>query len=117
MDKEQFHWISLIRQPDFVTEEVFIWAREALAKKKPRLDVDKARYWQWREGLCAHILHVGPYDSEPGTIERLESFIEEQGYALDLSPGRYHHEIYLGDPRRTAPERLRTVIRHPIRKI
>ncbi|MFR6041673.1 MAG: GyrI-like domain-containing protein [Dysosmobacter welbionis] len=105
VDKSKFCWISLIRQPDFVTEEVFAWARDALARKKPGLDVSKARYWRWREGLCAHILHVGPYDSEPGTIDWMESFVEKQGYAPDFSEGRYHHEIYLGDPRRTAPER------------
>lgn len=117
VDKSKFRWISLIRQPDFVTEEVFAWAQDVLARKKPGLDVSKARYWRWREGLCAHILHVGPYDSEPDTIDWMESFVEKQGYAPDFSEGRYHHEIYLGDPRRTAPERLRTVIRHPIRKI
>ncbi len=117
VDKSRFHWISLIRQPEFVTEEVFAWAREALARKKPMLDVGKARYWRWAEGLCAQVLHLGPYDDEPATIDRLEEFTARQGYADDFSPGRYHHEIYLGDPRRTAPERLKTVIRHPIRRM
>lgn len=116
VDKNQFHWFSMIRQPDFVTEEVFLRAREALEKKKPSLAVDRARYWRWTEGLCAHILHLGPYDDEPATIDKLEAFITQQGCAADFSPGRYHHEIYLGDPRRTAPARLRTVIRHPIRR-
>ena len=116
-DKDSFYWISMIRQPEFVTREVFYWAINALAKKKPGLDVSKIRYRQWREGLCAHLLHVGPYDSEPATLETLDAFIAEQGYALDFSEERRHHEIYLGDPRRTAPSRLRTVIRHPIRKI
>ena len=116
-DKSQFRWVSLIRQPEFVTELVFDWAREALAKKKPGLDTSKVRYWRWREGLCAHVLHLGPYDAEGASIDALDAFIAEQGYALDFSEERRHHEIYLCDPRRTAPEKLRTVIRHPVRKI
>lgn len=116
VDKSRFHWISLIRQPEFVTEEVLAWARAVLAKKKPGLDTGKARYLRWTEGLCAQVLHLGPYDNEPATIDRLEEFTVRQGYADDFSPGRYHHEIYLGDPRRTAPERLKTVIRHPVRR-
>lgn len=115
--KSAFRWRSMIRQPEFVTEEAFLRAREALAKKKPGLDVSKVRYWRWTEGLCAHLLHVGPYDTEPASIERLEAFAAEQGYAADFSQERRHHEIYLGDPRRCAPEKLRTVIRHPVRKI
>jgi len=117
VDKSRFYWTSLIRQPEFVTEEVFAWAREALARKKPALDGSKARFWRWEEGLCAHILHVGPYDTEPATIDKLNNFIEEQGCVPDISDRRRHHEIYLGDPRRTAPERLRTVIRHPVRRV
>lgn len=113
-DKSQFRWISLIRQPDFVTEEVFCWAREKLQQKKPDLDVSRARFWRWEEGLCAHLLHVGPYDGEPASIDRLEAFIQAQGYRQDFTGSRRHHEIYLGDPRRTAPEKLRTVIRHPV---
>lgn len=116
-DKSQFQWISMIRQPEFVTREVFDWAKESLARKKPDLDLSGARYWRWREGLCAHVLHLGPYDSEPATVEVLEAFIAEQGYAPDLSEERRHHEIYLSDPRRTAPDKLRTVIRLPVRKI
>ena len=112
-DKSQFFWTSMIRQPDFVTEDVFLWARDTLAKKKPDLDLSKVRFWRWEEGLCAHLLHIGPYDAEPASIDRLEAFVREQGYEQDLSDVRWHHEIYLGDPRRTAPEKLRTVIRHP----
>ena len=115
VDKSRFIWTSMIRQPDFVTEEVFAWARERLAKKKPELDVSKARFLRWEEGLCAHVLHVGPYDTEPETIKGLDAFLTEQGYETDFSGVRRHHEIYLGDPRRTAPEKLRTVIRHPVR--
>lgn len=116
VDKSKFVWTSLIRQPDFVTEEVFAWAREQLAGKKPGLDLSRARLWRWEEGLCAHVLHVGPYDTEPETIGRLDAFLTEEGYEADFAPGRFHHEIYLGDPRRTAPEKLRTVIRHPVRR-
>lgn len=115
VDKSKFIWTSMIRQPDFVTEEVFAWAQKRLAKKKPELDVSKARFLRWEEGLCAHVLHVGPYDTEPETIHRLDDFLAGQGYAADFSGTRRHHEIYLGDPRRTAPEKLRTVIRHPVR--
>ena len=116
-DKSKFRWISMIRQPDFVDEAVFAWASEELAKKKPELDLSKARFWRWEEGLCAHVLHIGPYDDEPATLDKLDAFTAEQGYAADFSDTRRHHEIYLGDPRRTKPERLRTVLRQPVRKI
>ena len=115
-DKSAFFWTAMIRQPDFVTEDVFLWARAKLAEKKTNLDLTGARFLRWREGLCAHVLHVGPYDAEPATIDKLSAFIAEQGVVPDFSPERRHHEIYLGDPRRTAPERLKTVIRHPVRK-
>ncbi len=75
-----------------------------------------AWFWRWEEGLCAHLLHVGPYDAEPASIDRLDAFLWEQGYEPDFSPVRQHHEIYLGDPRRTAPEKLKTVIRRPVRR-
>ena len=78
-------------------------------------EAGEARFWRWEEGLCAHLLHTGPYDAEPASIGRLEAFIGEQGYEQDFSDSRRHHEIYLGDPRRTAPEKLKTVIRHPVR--
>lgn len=115
-DKNRFCWISMIRQPEFVTEEVFAWAKESLAKKKPELDLSTTKRITYTEGLCAQVMHTGPYDEEPATIEKLENFIQESGYILDVGGERYHHEIYLGDPRRTKPERLRTVIRHPVRK-
>lgn len=113
-DKSKFFWTSMIRQPEFVTMEVFECAQEALAKKRPALDVNKARLMTVREGLCAQLMHIGPYDDEPASIEKLHAFIEAGGYCEDFSVDRKHHEIYLGDPRKTAPERLRTVIRHPI---
>ena len=114
-DKEAFCWISMIRQPALVTEEVFTWAKENLSRKKPELDLSKARLVRYREGLCCQILHVGSYDEEPATIEELDRFVRESGYEADFANGRYHHEIYLSDPRRTAPERLKTVIRHPVK--
>lgn len=114
-DKEKFCWFSMIRQPDSITEEVLAWAGEQLSKKKPGLDVSKAKLVRLAEGLCAQVLHVGPYDDEPETIERLECFIRDSGYETDFRD-RCHHEIYLGDPRRTAPERLKTVIRHPVKR-
>lgn len=114
--KDDFHWISMIRQPEFVTEEVFETAKAALSKKKPSLDISKARLMRYTEGLCVQLMHTGPYDDEPASIEKLERFAEENGYAEDFGTGRYHHEIYLSDPRKCAPERLRTVIRHPVIK-
>ena len=115
-DKNDFRWTSLIRQPDFVTEDIFGWALERLAKKKPELDLSKARFLRWEEGLCAHLLHIGPYDEEPASIDKLSAFTEKEGHSVDFSETRRHHEIYLGDPRRTAPEKLKTVIRHPVKK-
>ena len=98
-DKNDFRWTSLIRQPDFVNEEVFAWAAERLAKKKPDLDLTKARFLRWEEGLCAHLLHIGPYDAEPASIDRLTEFLREQGCVPDFTDARRHHEIYLGDTR------------------
>lgn len=113
-DKNKFKWISMIRQPEFVTDEVFANAKTALSKKKPCLDLSKARLIKMTEGLCIQIMHKGSYDSEAESIEKMKAFISEKGYSEDFSEGRYHHEIYLSDPRKCAPERLRTVIRHPI---
>lgn len=114
LNKDLFRWTSLIRQPGFVTDEVFQSAKEALKKKKPDLDTLKARLITFEEGLCAQIMHLGPYDDEPATIAKLNAFINESGHKPDFSDTRRHHEIYLGDPRKTAPEKLKTVIRHPI---
>lgn len=121
-DKSAFSWVSMIRQPDFVTSDVFDWAVEQLARKKPELDASRARFTMYHEGLCAQILHKGPYDDEPATIAKLDRYLVSEGYAADISDsrdpyplGRRHHEIYLGDPRRSKPENLKTVIRHPVR--
>lgn len=115
-DKSRFCWISMIRQPEFVTEKVFENARNALAKKKREIDLSKARLIKMTEGLCVQIMHKGAYDSEPESITKMREFAEKSGYIEDISDTRFHHEIYLSDPRRCAPENLKTVIRHPIRR-
>ena len=115
-DKNKLCWTSMIRQPEFVTHEVFESAKQALNKKKPGCDLSLARLASLTEGLCAQIMHTGSYDDEPATIAVLERFIADNGYANDISESRRHHEIYLSDPRKTAPEKLKTVIRHPIAK-
>lgn len=116
-DKSKFKWVSMIRQPEFVTDEVFLAAKTSLQKKKPDLDLSKARLMKFKEDLCVQIMHKGAYDDEPASIRLMQQFAEENGYAEDFSENRLHHEIYLSDPRRCAPEKLKTVIRHPIRKI
>lgn len=113
--KDQFHWISVIRLPDFVTEEDFRWAVDEAAKKK-KLDFSGAEFLTVEEGLCVQCMHIGSYDSEPATVAAMHDYAEKQGYVPDLNDRRLHHEIYLGDPRKTAPEKLKTVIRHPVRK-
>ena len=112
--KDLFNWISLIRLPDFVTKEEFGWA-VAEAEKKKKIDCSKAEFLTVEEGLCAQILHLGAFDDEPETVAIMDRFLEEEGYENDFESGRLHHEIYLSDARKTAPEKLKTVIRHPIR--
>ncbi len=113
--KEAFHWISVIRLPDFVTEDDFRWAVSEATKKKKQ-DFSKVQFLTVEEGLCVQCMHIGSYDDEPATVETMHAFIEKEGYVLDISDKRLHHEIYLSDARKVAPEKLRTVIRHPIRK-
>lgn len=115
-DKDKFKWIAMIRQPEFVTKEVYEWAKAELLKKKPHIDFTDTSFVKYTEGLCAQVMHIGPYDDEPETIEKLDGFIMEEGYQTDITSERLHHEIYLGDPRRTKPEKLRTVVRHPVKK-
>jgi hypothetical protein len=114
-DKGKFEWTALIRQPEFVTAEVFEAANAALAKKKPTLDTSKARLEKITEGLCVQVMHIGSYDNEPATVAVLDKYAIENGYIIDMSGNRRHHEIYLSDPRKTAPEKLKTIIRHPMR--
>lgn len=114
--KELFRWISVIRLPDFVTRQDFAWAiAEATAKKKQ--DYSLVEFITVEEGLCVQMLHIGPYDEEPASVALMDAFIASKGYANDFSAARLHHEIYLSDARRTAPEKRKTVIRHPIKKI
>lgn len=114
--KDKFQWISVIRLPDFVTKEDFDWAVEEASRKKAT-DYSKVEFLTYEEGLCVQCMHIGAYDDEPETVEGMHRFMEEQGYTLDITDQRYHHEIYLSDARRVAPERLKTVIRHPIRRV
>lgn len=106
----------MIRLPEFVTRAEFDWAvQEATTKKKK--DFSKVEFFTYDEGLCVQCMHIGSYDTEPGTLRQLDAFAAEQGYCPDFSDTRFHHEIYLGDPRRTAPEKLKTVLQHPIRRM
>lgn len=114
--KERFQWISAIRLPDFVTRADFDWAVDEAARKKKQ-DFSETEFMTLTEGLCVQCLHVGPYDDEPATVERMHRFMEEQGLALDIDDRRRHHEIYLSDARRTDPAKLKTVIRHPVRRL
>lgn len=114
--KENFEWVSVIRLPDFVTEADFDWAvREATIKKKQ--DFSTVEFLTIEEGLCVQCMHTGPYDNEPETVAAMDAFLAENGYATDITDTRWHHEIYLSDVRKTAPEKLKTVIRHPIKKL
>lgn len=113
-NKENFSWISMIRLPEFVTKAVFDHALQE-AEEKKKTDFSKAEFFIYHEGLCVQCMHIGSYDDEPATIEGMNAFAKKMGYALDLTPTRLHHEIYLSDPRRTAAEKLRTVIRHPVK--
>ena len=113
--KENFRWISVIRLPDFVSKKDFDWAiKEATVKKKQ--DFSEVEFMSITEGLCVQCMHMGSYDDEPATVELMDEYIEENGYENDFSDDRRHHEIYLSDARKVAPEKLKTLIRHPIRR-
>lgn len=113
--KENFQFISVIRLPDFVTREAFDWA-VAEATRKKKQDFSKVEYFSYEEGTCVQCMHIGPYDNEPATVFLMHEYAQAQGYQLDISEKRMHHEIYLSDPRKAAPERMKTVVRHPIKK-
>lgn len=114
-DKSTFQWISMIRLPDFVTKEEFEWA-VAEATKKKKLDCSVAEFLTVDEGKCVQIMHLGKYDDEPATVAIMDAYLEEMGYENEFLESRRHHEIYLSDARKVAPEKWKTVIRHPIRK-
>ena len=113
--KENFKWISLIRLPDFVTRADFDWA-VAHATKKKKTDFSAVEFLTYDEGLCVQCMHIGSYDDEPATVELMHEYMTENGYEIDISDSRYHHEIYLSDPRRCDISKLKTVVRHPIKK-
>ena len=114
--KETFNWIAVIRLPDFVTRQDFDWA-VAEATKKKKTDFSKAEFFTYEEGVCVQCMHTGSYDDEPATVAMMHKYMEEQGYTLDINDERRHHEIYLSDARKVSPEKLITVIRHPVTKI
>ncbi len=114
-NKDTFQWISVIRLPDFITRTDFEWAVQT-AREKKGLDCSVAEFMTVEEGLCVQMMHLGAFDTEPASIARMDAYLQEQGYENDFGEGRFHHEIYLSDARRVAPEKWKTVIRHPIRK-
>lgn len=114
-DKSAFNWISVIRLPDFVAEKDFEWAVKTAAQKK-KLDCSSAKFISIEEGLCVQIMHMGSFDDEPASVALMDEYLAENGYVNDLTGTRLHHEIYISDPRKAAPEKWKTVIRHPIRR-
>lgn len=114
--KDDMEFISVIRLPDFITKKDFEWAIEEATKKKGT-DFSKVEFLTYDEGLCVQCMHIGSYDDEPATIDLMHEYMRENGYELDLTSDRFHHEIYLSDPRKCDASRLKTVIRHPIKKL
>ena len=114
-NKDLFNWISIIRLPDFITKNDFNWAKEVATQKK-KIDCSKAEFLTIKEGLCVQIMHHGSYDDEPATVDVMDKYLEDNGYVNDFSDTRLHHEIYLSDARKVAPDKLKTVIRHPIKR-
>ena len=114
-DKSSFHWISVIRLPDFVAQQDVAWAVETASQKK-KLDCSSAEFLTVDEGLCVQMMHLGPFEDEPASVARMDACLAENGYVNDLGRTRLHHEIYLSDARKVAPEKWKTVIRHPIKR-
>ncbi|MSA70375.1 GyrI-like domain-containing protein [Holdemania massiliensis] len=114
-NKNDFHWISVIRVPDFIQQADFDWAVEE-AQRKKQIDCSSAEFLTIEEGLCVQMRHIGVYDDEPASVAQMDAYIEAQGYENELNEVRMHHEIYLSDPRKCDPAKQKTVIRHPIRK-
>lgn len=115
-NKNTMHFISIIRLPDFVTKDDFEWAIEEATKKKKQ-DFSRVEFLTYDEGLCVQCMHIGSYDDEPATVNLMHECMKENGYKLDITDERYHHEIYLSDPRKCDVSKLKTVIRHPIKKL
>lgn len=114
LKKDGFNFISIIRLPDFVTKSDFEWAIDEATKKK-KTDFSKVEFLAYDEGLCVQCMHIGSYDDEPKTVDAMHKFMDDNGYQLDINEKRYHHEIYLSDPRRVAVDKIKTVVRHPIK--
>lgn len=121
-NKEKYCWTSMIRQPDFITNEDFEQAKFQIARKKPELDITKARFERFEEGLCVQCMHIGPFDNEPATVAKIDRFIQANGLINDIGSNfdegilRRHHEIYLNDPRKINPAKMKTILRHPVRE-
>lgn len=115
LEKSAFHWISVIRLPEFVTQKDFDWAVETASKKK-KMDCSSAEFLMIDEGLCVQIMHFGPFDDEPATVAVMDEFLAANGYENDLSETRLHHEIYMSDARKVPAEKWKTVIRHPVKR-
>lgn len=114
--KDDLNFISIIRLPDFVTKDDFDWAVTEATKKKKR-DFSKVEFVAYDEGVCVQCMHIGSYDNEPETVRLMHEYMTENGYILDITDERFHHEIYLSDPRKCSVDKLKTVIRHPIKKL
>lgn len=115
-DKTSFNWISVIRLPDFISGKDIEWAVMTATKKK-KTDCSQVKFLTVNEGLCVQIMHIGPYDNEPVTVKLMDDYLAQNGYENDLNSERMHHEIYLSDPRKCLPEKMKTVIRHPIKRL
>jgi len=115
--KDNWFYTLMIMQPDVVTKETFEEAREQVRKKKGDSEMlSKARLAHFEEGLCVQTMHIGPYATEPATIDRMKIFMKENGLQDNVGPNGKHHEIYLSDPRRVSPDKMKTVLRHPVTK-
>lgn len=115
-DKTSFNWISVIRLPDFISGKDIEWAVRTATKKK-KTDCSQVKFLTVNEGLCVQIMHIGPYDNEPVTVKLMDDYLAQNGYENDLNSERMHHEIYLSDPRKCLPEKMKTVIRHPVKRL
>jgi hypothetical protein len=115
--RDNWKWTLMIRQPEFVNEEVLKWASNEIIKKKSKIPIEKVRFETFEEGLCVQIMHIGPYSAEPETMNIIDTFILKEGLMNRVGKGGKHHEIYLSDPRKSKPESMKTVLRIPVEKI
>ncbi len=113
--KDDLEWITVLRLPEFITEKDFQWAINQVSTKKG-IDCSKVEFFSYDEGLCVQMMHLGHFDNETETVELMQAFIKEEGYVEDFGGGRMHHEVYISDIRKSAPEKWKTVVRHPIKK-